>query len=79
MNPKDILSYVDSLHREKNIDKELVFIAIESAFQTAAKRQYGEEADIVVKLDRDSGRIDAAKAQRRAIVRPDWQNWGADR
>ena len=60
MNPKDILSYVDSLHREKNIDKELVFIAIESAFQTAAKRQYGEEADIVVKLDRDSGRIDAA-------------------
>ena len=78
MNPKDILSYVDSLHREKNIDKELVFIAIESAFQTAAKRQYGEEADIVVKLDRDSGRIDAA-AQRRAIVRPDWQNWGADR
>ncbi|MEC7677815.1 MAG: transcription termination factor NusA [Planctomycetota bacterium] len=60
MNPKDILSYVDSLHREKNIDKELVFVAIESAFQTAAKRQYGEEADIVVKLDRDSGRIDAA-------------------
>ena len=51
MNPKDILSYVDSLHREKNIDKELVFIAIESAFQTAAKRQYGEEADIRVTLD----------------------------
>ncbi|MCH1494217.1 MAG: transcription termination factor NusA [Rubripirellula sp.] len=59
MNPKDILSYVDSLHREKNIDKELVFIAIESAFQTAAKRQYGEEADIQVTLERDSGRINA--------------------
>ena len=39
MNPQDILRYVDSLHREKNIDKELVFIAIESALQTAAKRQ----------------------------------------
>ena len=59
MNPKDILSYVDSLHREKNIDKELVFVAIESAFQTAAKRQYGEEADIQVSLERDSGRINA--------------------
>ena len=47
MNPQDILRYVDSLHREKNIDKELVFIAIESALQTAAKRQYGEEADII--------------------------------
>ena len=59
MNPQDILRYVDSLHREKNIDKELVFIAIESALQTAAKRQYGEEADIVVQLDRENGRINA--------------------
>lgn len=59
MNPQDILRYVDSLHREKNIDKELVFIAIESALQTAAKRQYGEEADITVQLDRENGRIHA--------------------
>ena len=59
MNPQDILRYVDSLHREKNIDKDLVFIAIESALQTAAKRQYGEEADIKVQLDRENGRIHA--------------------
>ena len=59
MNPQDILRYVDSLHREKNIDTELVFVAIESALQTAAKRQYGEEADIVVQLDRQDGRITA--------------------
>ena len=60
MNPQDILRYVDSLHREKNIDTEIVFSAIEAALQTAAKRQYGEEADIVVKLDRENGRITAA-------------------
>ena len=59
MNPQDILRYVDSLHREKNIDKELVFVAIESALQTAAKRQYGEEADITVQLDRENGKIHA--------------------
>ena len=59
MNPQDILRYVDSLHREKNIDTELVFVAIESALQTAAKRQYGEEADIVVQLDRENGRMTA--------------------
>ncbi len=59
MNPQDILRYVDSLHREKNIDKELVFVAIESALQTAAKRQYGEDADIIVQLDRDNGKIAA--------------------
>ena len=59
MNPADILRYVDSLHREKNIEKELVFSAIESAMQTAARRQFGEEADVVVVLDRDNARIDA--------------------
>ena len=59
MNPQDILRYVDSLHREKNIDKELVFFAIESALQTAAKRQYGEEADIQVLLDRTNGKMKA--------------------
>jgi N utilization substance protein A len=59
MNPQDILRYVDSLHREKNIDTELVFSAIEAALQTAAKRQYGEEADITVQLDRENGKIHA--------------------
>ncbi len=59
MNPQDILRYVDSLHREKNIDTELVFSAIEAALQTAAKRQYGEDADIQIKLNRENGRISA--------------------
>lgn len=59
MNPQDILRYVDSLHMEKNIDKELVFNAIEAALQTAARRQYGEDADITVSLDRSNGRVGA--------------------
>lgn len=59
MNPQDILRYVDSLHREKNIDQEIVFSAIEAALQTAAKRQYGDDSDIVVTLDRKNGQIKA--------------------
>lgn len=59
MNPQDILRYVDSLHREKNIDKEIVFSAIEAALQTAGKRQYGEDSDILVGLDRKTGQIRA--------------------
>ncbi|MGV3485876.1 MAG: transcription termination factor NusA, partial [Planctomycetaceae bacterium] len=59
MNPQDILRYVDSMHREKNIDQEIVFSAIEAALQTAAKRQYGEDSDIVVQLDRQNGQIRA--------------------
>jgi N utilization substance protein A len=37
MNPADMLRIVDSLHREKNIEKEIVFQAIEAALITAAK------------------------------------------
>lgn len=55
MNPQEILRIVDSLHREKNIEKEVVFSAIESALVTAAKRQFGEEADINVTIERNSG------------------------
>jgi transcription termination/antitermination protein NusA len=59
MNPQDILRYVDSLNREKNIDPSYVFTAIEAAYATGAKRQYGEEAAVVVSIDRASGRISA--------------------
>jgi N utilization substance protein A len=60
MNPSELLRLVDSLHREKNIDSELVFSAIESALQTAIRRQRGEEANIAVAIDRNSGNITAA-------------------
>jgi N utilization substance protein A len=55
MNPAEILRIVDSLHREKNIDKEVVFTAIESALVTAAKREFGEEAVIEVSIERSTG------------------------
>lgn len=57
MNAHEILRIIDAIHREKNIDKEIVFQAIEAALAFAAKRQYGEEEDIVVKIDRVDGKI----------------------
>ena len=57
MNPSDMMRIVDSLHREKNIDKELVFLAIESALITAAKKHYGELEDIVVTINRETGEL----------------------
>ncbi|MFG0267877.1 MAG: transcription termination factor NusA [Rhodopirellula sp. JB055] len=62
MNPQDILRYVDSLHRDKNIDPELLFQAIESALQSAAKKQYGEDSDVIVSISRDNGAIAATLA-----------------
>ena len=57
MNPNEVLRIVDSLHRDKNIDKELVFRAIESALVSAARKHYGEEADIEFAIDRENGSI----------------------
>jgi len=55
MNPNEVLRIVDSLHRDKNIDPEIVFQAIESALTSAARKQYGEEAEITITIDRESG------------------------
>ncbi|MFN9606406.1 MAG: NusA N-terminal domain-containing protein, partial [Planctomycetota bacterium] len=59
MNPQELLRIVDSMHREKQIDPELVFQAIESALVTAAKRQFGEEADVQIQIVRGVGTIQA--------------------
>jgi N utilization substance protein A len=57
MNPNELLRIVDSLHREKNIDPEVVFQAIEAALVSAAKKQYGEESEIVIQIDRKDGTL----------------------
>jgi transcription termination/antitermination protein NusA len=57
MDPNELLRIVDAIHRDKNIDKEIVFEGIEAALISAAKKHYGEEADIVVEIDRATGSI----------------------
>lgn len=57
MNANEMLRIVDSLHRDKNIDKETVFRAIESALVSAARKHYGEEAEIEFTIDRELGEI----------------------
>jgi N utilization substance protein A len=59
MNPQEILRIVDAIHRDKNIDKEIVFEGIEAALVSAAKKHYGEEANIIVNIDREDGSIHA--------------------
>jgi N utilization substance protein A len=57
MDPNEILRIVDAIHRDKNIDKEIVFEGIEAALISAAKKHYGELEDIVVEIDRSNGSI----------------------
>lgn len=53
----ELLRIVDSIHRDKNIEPEIIFSGLESAILTAAKRQYGEEEPIEVKIVRETGAI----------------------
>lgn len=59
MNTQELLRIIDAIHREKNIDKEIVFLAIESALVSAAKKHYGEMEEVTVTIDRTDGGITA--------------------
>ncbi|MFM8292337.1 MAG: NusA N-terminal domain-containing protein, partial [Planctomycetia bacterium] len=61
MKPEEILRIVDAIHRDKNIDKEVVFQAIEAALVTALARQYGEESQIVIAIDRENGQLSGVR------------------
>ena len=61
----DLVRIVDSIHRDKNISKDILFEGIESALVTAAKKHYPDEpAEILVNIDRtrpDRGHQDGAR------------------
>jgi N utilization substance protein A len=57
MNLAELLRNVDAIHRDKNIDKEIVFDGIEAAIITAAKKRYGEDEEIVVTINRQDGTV----------------------
>ena len=56
---REVLLLVDALAREKNVDKEIVFGALESALASATKKRFTEEADVRVSIDRTTGEYDS--------------------
>ncbi|MHC5537874.1 transcription termination factor NusA [Singulisphaera rosea] len=57
----DLVRIVDSIHRDKNIPKDVLFEGIQSALATAAKKHYPEATEILVHIDQESGTIEATK------------------
>ncbi len=53
----EIVLVADTVAREKNIDKEDVFVAMEVAIQKAGRSRYGFEHDIRAQIDRKTGAI----------------------
>jgi len=57
----EIILVADTVAREKNIDKEDVFVAMEVAIQKAGRSRYGFEHDIRAAIDRKTGAITLAR------------------
>ncbi|HTT37589.1 MAG TPA: transcription termination factor NusA [Burkholderiales bacterium] len=52
---RELLLLVDALAREKNVDKDTVFGALEQALASATKKRFREDVDVRVEIDRNSG------------------------
>ena len=55
MQSNEILEVVDSVSTEKGLDKDLIFKAIEIAIASASQRHFHEDADLFVKVNRQTG------------------------
>jgi N utilization substance protein A len=59
---QELLRIVENIARDKNIDKESIFVDLEEAMVSAARKHFGEpESNIVVNIDRSNGQITASK------------------
>jgi len=55
---REMLMLVDAISREKTVERDLVFGAVESALASATKKLHGAEVDIRVSVDRETGDYD---------------------
>ena len=58
---EEILRFVDTIHRDRQVDKEVIFTGIEMALVSAAQKRYDQEEGIEVLIDRLSGAISAVR------------------
>jgi N utilization substance protein A len=65
---REMLMLVDAISREKSVEREVVFGAVEAALASASKKLQGGEVDIRVAVDRDTGEYETF---RRWLVVPD--------
>jgi N utilization substance protein A len=52
---RELLMLVDAIAREKSVEREVVFEAVEAALASASKKLHGGEVDMRVSVDRDTG------------------------
>jgi N utilization substance protein A len=65
---REMLMLVDAISREKTVDRDVVFGAVEAALASATKKLHGGEVDIRVAVNQDTGEYETF---RRWLVVPD--------
>ena len=55
---KEILMVVDAVSNEKGVEKDIIFEAIEAALASASRRKHGEDIEVRVAIDRETGEYD---------------------
>jgi N utilization substance protein A len=72
---REILLLVDALAREKNVNRDVVFGALELALASATKKRFTEDVDVRVAIDRETGDYQAFRRWRvLPDDAPDWIN-----
>jgi len=56
---RELLLLVDALAREKNVNKDVVFGALEQAIGSATKKRFNEDVDVRVAIDRNTGEFES--------------------
>ncbi len=57
----DLIRFIDSISRDKNINKENVFVDLETAMVSAIRKAYETAQEVTVQIDRVSGGISAVR------------------
>jgi transcription termination/antitermination protein NusA len=70
---REILLLVDALAREKNVNRDVVFGALELALASATKKRFTEDVDVRVAIDRNTGDFEAFR--RWHVVPDDTPEW----
>ena len=55
---RELLMLVDAIAREKSVEREVVFGAVEAALASASKKLHGGEVDMRVAVDRETGQYE---------------------
>ena len=67
---QELLRIVDRIARDKNIDTESIFVDLEEAMISAARKHFGEpDCEISVHIDRETGQVAAFKDDEQIDIR----------